>query len=123
VTAGETSLGWEPGTFGKVDRENRSDALALGAEYDPVTAAIDAMVRTRDAVWEGIARKLLDMLGHQIFEGVRKGRRRPTTPRGLSDALTRAIPTLRHLEIDITRSRARTRDQNRITTIMRRNVG
>jgi hypothetical protein len=123
VTAAETALGCEPGTFGHVYRQNRADAFALSVENDPVASAVTQMMQTRDISWEGTAAGLLDMLDHQVSEAIRKSRRWPHTPRGLSDAVTRATTTLRQLGIYVSRDRAKTKDRQRLILIDRRAVG
>ena len=75
ITAAEPGLGWEPGAFLKVYRENRRDVIESSFEADPVAVAIrDWMTAEHPEGWTGTATELLSALNGRVSEGVRRSR-------------------------------------------------
>ena len=110
ATACETAL-WPAGTFGRAYSGNRDEAVEDVIDADPVATAVCAMMAARTE-WTGTAKDLLGALGEAAGKTVRKAKKWPATPRGLSGRLRRAATFLRKVRIDIGFSRegsARTR--------------
>jgi putative DNA primase/helicase len=96
ITAAESGLGWEPGHFLGVYRENRRDVAESSFEADPVAVAISDFVTTEHPEgWTSTATELLSALNGRVAEGVRKSRIWPVTAQGLGNRIARVAPLLR----------------------------
>jgi len=96
ITAAESGLGWEPGHFLEVYRDNRRDVAESSFEADPVAVAIRDFVTTDHSEgWTGTATELLSALAGRVAEGVRKSRIWPVTAQGLGNRVDRVAPLLR----------------------------
>lgn len=98
VTAAESGLGWEPGSFQKVVRANREEITESAYEADSVAVAIGKLV-PRDFP-DGLtctATELLTKLNATdlVSDGVRKQRTWPTTSQGLGNRIDRISPLLK----------------------------
>jgi putative DNA primase/helicase len=96
ITAAESGLGWEPGQFLAVYRENRCDVAESSFEADPVAVAIRDYVTTEHPEgWTGTATELLSALNGRVAEAARKSRIWPVTAQGLGNRIARVAPLLR----------------------------
>ena len=96
ITAAEPGLGWEPGAFLKVYRENRRDVIESSFEADPVAVAIKDYVSVEHPEgWAGTATELLSALNGGVSEGMRKSRIWPDTAQRLGNRIDRVAPLLR----------------------------
>ena len=96
ITAAEPGLGWEPGAFLKVYRENRRDVIESSFEADPVAVAIrDYVSIEHPEGWTGTATELLSALNGRASEGVRRSRIWPDTAQRLGNRIDRVAPLLR----------------------------
>ncbi len=96
VTAAETGLGWEPGAFLAVYRENRRDVIESSFEADAVAVAIrDYVWGEHPEGWTGTITELLSALNGRVSEGVRKSRVWPDTAQRLGNRIDRVAPLLR----------------------------
>lgn len=103
VTAAESGLGWEPGSFIKAYDTNRLEIFEDAAEANPLVLIIrekfDRLRTCREMqepnVWEGRPTDMLADLNSIADEGTRKGRSWPTTPSVLGSQIRRVAPTLR----------------------------
>ncbi|WFU84833.1 ATP-binding protein [Bradyrhizobium sp. CIAT3101] len=98
VTAAESGLGWDAGSFQKVVRANREEITESAYEADSVAVAIGKVVR-RDFP-DGLtctATELLTRLNASdlVSDGVRKQRSWPTTAQGLGNRIDRISPLLK----------------------------
>ena len=97
ITAAEPALGWEPGRFLAVYRENRRDVFETSFEADPVAVAIrDCIAADRPDGWTGTATELLAALNGRVSEGVRKSKLWPLSAQGLGNRIDRVAPLLRN---------------------------
>jgi len=120
VTAAEPGLGWEDQAFINAYRANRTDAVELGVEKDPVASAVRAVMDTRAEPWEGSASELLLDLGREVSEKVQKSRDWPSTAASLANKLRRVMPMLRQIGIVVeTGMRLPTKDRKRLIRICR----
>ena len=99
AAAGEPALGLPEGTFLTAYRENRSATVEDNLEADPVGEAITRLMENVED-WEGPCKELQQKLDELVNEGVRKSKRWPKTPRGLSNHLRRLATFLRESGID-----------------------
>jgi putative DNA primase/helicase len=96
ITAAEPGLGWKPGEFLNVYRENRRDVTESSFEADPVAVAIrDYTIAEHPEGWTGTATELLAALNSRVAEGVRKSRIWPLTAQALGNRVDRVAPLLR----------------------------
>jgi hypothetical protein len=102
VTAGETAFGWKPGTFLDAYMRNRGDAHAIAMESSTVGAPLLALVE-KEREWTGTHGELLKLLEDDLYADKKTRERKdwPQTPKGLSDAIRRLIPTLRALGVEV----------------------
>ena len=120
VTACETGLGCEAGSFLKVYNENLNEGQLEILSADLITGAlrgfVDAHPWTIDDKknnphpneWEGTAENLLTYLCQSITDDERRDARArwPATPKVLSGRIRRAAPGLRKVGIDCTDRRS-----------------
>ena len=96
ITAAESGLGWEPGQFLAVYKDNRRDALESSFDADAVAVAIrDCIGVDYPDGWTGTATELLAVLNGRVSEGVRKSKLWPLTAQSLGNRIDRAAPALR----------------------------
>lgn len=97
VSAAETSLGWESGSFIEAYSENRLSATASALEGDPVAMAIRKLLQApgHDGEWSGTAQELLDKLNYRTDEDVKRSKTWPKAANALSRAMNRLAPLLR----------------------------
>lgn len=95
VTAAESELGWEPGTFLNAYDRNRGEAHTLALEASPIAKPLLAFL---DAVagdeWVGTAAELLGELNKGRNSNERPPKGWPESPRGLSGQIKRLAPNL-----------------------------
>jgi hypothetical protein len=99
VTAGESSLGWEPGAFLEAYQRNRSAANSLALEASSLVLPLRLVAK---GGFHGTATKLLARLNDTVPDDVRKEKGWPRNARALSGALRRLAPNLREIGIDVT---------------------
>jgi len=110
IVAAEGALGWEPGFFMSIYGRNLDEANAITLE----ASAIGRHLVTLRS-WEGTASELLNRLNIATPESERKQKSWPASPRGLSNALRRLLPSLRRAGIMVTFDRAGKDRERRIT--------
>jgi len=98
VTAAESGLGWDPGSFQRVVRANREEIVESAFEADSVAVAIAKLVRIEypDGL-TATATELLTKLNATdlIADGIRKQRTWPATAQGLGNRIDRISPLLK----------------------------
>jgi len=104
VEACAPSLGWEPGSFLDALEANRRRADAVAIEALPVGIALMDFLRDRSD-WTGTATQLLNVLGTQVTEQVRKERDWPKQANRLSNQLKRLAPNLRRAGVNFGQER------------------
>jgi energy-coupling factor transporter ATP-binding protein EcfA2 len=91
----ERALGWPDGSFLAAYESSMARSNRLSLEGDPVAEALLAEMAAAGS-WTGRAAELLDVLGAQVGQDVRRDRERwPSTARALSGRLRRLAPALR----------------------------
>jgi putative DNA primase/helicase len=98
VTAAEKGLGWEPGRFQQVIRENRQQISESAFEADPVAVSVAKVARADfPDGWTTTATAMLNYLNTSdlVPEGVRKSKIWPATPQGLGNRIDRIAPLLK----------------------------
>jgi hypothetical protein len=95
VTAGESALGWEAGTFLTKYTGNREEANALALESSVIGALVQAFAKQHGPEWKGTATDLRAELESLAGEKVPKRNEWPKDARALSSALRRVAPALR----------------------------
>jgi hypothetical protein len=92
VLGAEADL-WGKGRFVEAYTRNRTGAVETAIEADPIGPAVCRLVKDQD--WLGVATKLLEDLGEQVTEAVRRSRYWPVAPNTLRGRLRRLEPALR----------------------------
>jgi putative DNA primase/helicase len=95
ITAAEPGLGWEPGAFVGIYRQNRHDVTESAFEADPAAVAIRDFSLEHSDGWTGTATELLNLLNGRVSEGVRRSRLWPDTAQRLGNRIDRVAPLLR----------------------------
>jgi putative DNA primase/helicase len=98
ITAAEPGLGWEPGTFIEVYRQNRHDLAESAFEAEPLAVAINDYVPVEHPHpngWTGTATELLNVLNGRVNDGIRRSRIWPDTAQRLGNRIDRIAPLLR----------------------------
>src|SRR5439155_3169985 len=127
VTAAETALGWEPGTFLADFQRVQQDASEVVLDASPVPAALlTLLVQTGKQLvtealgdtlqWHGTAKALHAVL-LDIARANDQKRDFPAAPNALSAELRRLAPVLRGGGLHVTFTRAKTEDRTRFVTI------
>ena len=102
VTAAEPTLGWEPGSFQRAYRANRSTgneaALKSSLIYEPLRQLLSQPNNER---WEGRPSELLAALNTVVGEQKTKAKEWPTSARKLRADLQRIAPNLRMIGIKV----------------------
>ncbi|MBU6463232.1 MAG: hypothetical protein KGR71_11560 [Proteobacteria bacterium] len=98
VTAAESGLGWDAGSFQKVVRTNRQEITEAAFEADSVAVAIAKLLRAEfpDGL-TATATELLTRLNATdlVSDGIRKQRSWPATAQGLGNRIDRIAPLLK----------------------------
>jgi hypothetical protein len=113
VTAAESALGWEPGSFLRTYRENHGQAVTTTLEASLTTSPLRDMLAEKGR-FEGRVSDLLRCLRDRVEDRILRD---PTWPKDairLSGELRRLAPALRRVGIDVTFPR-RTSDARRVT--------
>lgn len=100
VTAAESALPWEPGTFIKHYTGNCDEVHELALESSVVAPVLRAWLPMVDGKWEGMASELLDLLAKHD-EGATRRKGWPKQANLLSAALRKIAPNLRAVGIPI----------------------
>lgn len=123
VTAAETVLGWEKGTFLADFNGIREETSAVVLEASPVPAALATLlVQSGEPTegdrlqWHGTAERLHAML-RDIATANGNQRRFPAAPNALGTELRRLAPALQERGIRVSFSRATTADRTRFVTL------
>jgi len=103
IEAAAPSLGWEPGEFGVIYRENQHELDGDAIEADSVALAIVAVMADHLDGWAGSATRLLERLAEKTSETVRRSREWPANPISFGTRLERLKPVLRRHGISIER--------------------
>jgi energy-coupling factor transporter ATP-binding protein EcfA2 len=116
VTAAESVLGWESGSFQRAYQLNRKegDATALEASiiYSPL---IEFLESQPEKSWEGTATELLNSLAELAGDKKTRQKTWPTSPRHLRAGLERIVPNLRNVGVRVVLPKGRTKGQRNIT--------
>ncbi len=94
VTAAESSLQWEEGSFVAAYQAARDEIVEASLEGSPVYEAL-VVVMNPISKWQGNANELLQALGNYVSQETRESDNWPKNPRGLRDWLNRLAPALR----------------------------
>lgn len=94
VTAAETALGWERGTFLPAYQGNRASANDLALESSPVARPVLDILE-ESAGWSGTASELLQLLEAKVADQVKRQNGWPKNARSLSGQIKRLSPNLR----------------------------
>ena len=105
LTAAEPALGWKPGTFLDMYKNNAESARELVIESSPVAAAVRSLMEGRRE-WKGAATELLKDLTDITDEPTRRRKSWPQSPSSLGNALRRVQPNLRAIGILVTFERS-----------------
>jgi len=97
IAAAELGLGWKAGRFLEAYEKNRSEAVLLGIECDPVALAVRELARR--GPWSGTAGDLHEALGEIAPDSARRSKEWPKTPKGVTDRLRRLAPSLRAIGV------------------------
>ena len=100
VTAAESALGWERGTFMKAYLKNRASANELAIEASAVGPVIVGFVR-KNGKWAGTIKDLLAALNDIAGARTKDEKNWPQNARALSGKLRRIAPNLRGVGIDL----------------------
>jgi len=100
--AAEVGLRLPPGTIREATERASVSATSVALDASPIAQAVIAwFAQDGRRPWSGTAGELLNRLDAHLVEGSKPPRGWPTTPRGLSSALTRVVPSLRNAGIPI----------------------
>ena len=103
VTAAESVLGWEDGTFLKAYSINRREVTSMTLDADQVGTAVKAFMDSLSfETWEGTASELLDALDGQADDRTKKGKYWPHSANALSGKVKRSATALRTEGIEVT---------------------
>jgi hypothetical protein len=116
VTAAESTLGWEPGSFLKSYTGNQQEANELTLDASPVVAPLRQFAESKGE-WEGTAGDLLNELTAIVGEAVAKSKDWPKKPNVFSGKLRRLAPNLRKTGIYIDFDRDKTKQRKRIIRV------
>jgi hypothetical protein len=112
VTAAESALGWDAGTYYQAFTGQQQDAITQQVDDDPVAARLIAHLNAQpgeehEKDWQGTAGELLEALSPE-----KPGKDWPRSPRALSAQLDRLAPSLRRMQIFLTRPDRRRKGRN-----------
>ncbi len=100
VTAAESFLGWESGSFLKEYENNLALAIENSLETDVLAQAIIQFIVMQEK-WEGSFSDLFSALGKQIDFRVSGNKQWPKSPSVLSNRVRRLAPTLLEIGIEV----------------------
>jgi hypothetical protein len=103
------------GTFLGAYINNRSAAVELGIEFDPVANAVRHLAEAGE--WEGTATELLARLGAHTSESAANGREWPKGAQSLSNRLRRVVPALRAVGVELEFWKDKSRNRSRLIRI------
>jgi hypothetical protein len=99
VAACERGL-WEEGRFMAAHERNQNEAIEMGLESSPIGSAIMALMSEHDR-WTGKPTALLTALAGIAGDSQVRSKAWPQSPKGLSNAIKRLMPSLRKIGISI----------------------
>lgn len=105
ITAAETSLPWEPGTFASAYQASREYLIESAIEAHPVATAILDMMKERGE-WSGMARDLLTVLNQITDPAISRSREWPKKANVLSRRIIEASSFLRARGIEVERGKS-----------------
>jgi hypothetical protein len=111
IVAAEPALGWEEGAFLSAYQANRKEANDVTVDASPIGRYLVSL-----GTWSGTAAELLDRLTALSKEQERKSKSWPQSPRGLSNAVRRLLPSLRQAGIEVLFDRQPSGNRERIMT-------
>lgn len=94
-TAAEEALGMEAGAFMRAYNENRDEANDMALDASPFATSVRLFMAGR-VEWVGTAAELLKELNKRMPESITRRNTWPQFPRGVTNALKRSAPNLRH---------------------------
>jgi hypothetical protein len=100
VTATEPALPWGRGEFLRAYMGNRTEAVELSLESDPISSAVRELMESR-MEWSGTSSELLEKLCELVPEKIQKSQSWPKKANILSSKLKRSSTFLRMVGIDI----------------------
>lgn len=100
VTAAESALPWEKGTFMKAYQRNLKEVVELSLDSDTIAVTVRSLMEGRQA-WEGTATDLLKTLEDHTDDKITKTRQWPKAPHILTGRLKRAATSLRAFGIEV----------------------
>jgi hypothetical protein len=100
----ERALGWPSESFLTAYETNRNEAHTIALEAALIGAPLEELMSNRHE-WSGTATDLLRALCSQVPSDITHSRGWPTSPRHLSNQLSRLTPNLRKIGITITKDR------------------
>ncbi|WP_019867641.1 hypothetical protein [Methylovulum miyakonense] len=109
VTACEQGLE-SVGSFMAAHEKNQNEAVELGLESSPIGSAIMTLVSERER-WLGKPTELMVALADIAGDSQTRSKAWPQSPKGLSNAIKRLMPSLRRVGISIEESRTMTARQ------------
>ncbi|HWB11539.1 MAG TPA: DUF3854 domain-containing protein [Pirellulales bacterium] len=118
VTAGESALGWAPGTFMAAHTHNRNAANELALEASPIADRLLSILGDKQQ-WEGTAKDVLAALDATFGSDSRRPQGWPKNPRSLSEHLRRLAPNLGAAGWSVAFSRLPGGARTRLITIVR----
>lgn len=102
VTAAESELGWEPGTFQRLYEQNQLEVMEIGLGEDPLATALIRFM-TVNPTWRGTSSELLSCLNASAERGFKSAKTWPKSAIALGKGLNRIETSLRLLGIKMTR--------------------
>lgn len=105
VVAAEPALPWPAGGFLAALGANASNASASIVEGDLVASAVRDHARRHPGGWSGLVSELLTQTTAALDPDVRKAGDWPGNPKWFSERLTRAIPALRSVGVNVSTKR------------------
>ena len=108
VTAAETALGWQSGTFLSAYRGNRESANDLALESSPVGRPLMDLLEEKGE-WCGTSGELLEAIESQVNDQTKRQKIWPKNARSMSGHLKRLSPNLRAAGWDVEYNRQASR--------------
>ena len=97
----ERALGWPEGSFIEAYEANRSDAILVSLEANPIGQEIATLAKEAGGVWEGTLAELITAIEGKVPEKVRASRAWPKTASAFGSRLRRVMTPLRALGVDV----------------------
>lgn len=114
MAAAEPFLGWEDGAFERAYAGNRGEAHEITLDASPIGRRVLALVP-----WAGTARQLLLRLNNATTEEEKRDKSWPGSPKTMSDALRRIVPSLHAAGVEVTFEREGGGNRDRIISLRR----